>query len=176
MSTERFKQTWLALIFFACFAVPGNAASTGGCESFAWPLTTELLWMKNADAKLVVTDTKVVSPPQGALAVAMTPMSDVRLDVPASGKSKLAPEKELGAVIQFERVEVPGIYQVTLSHAAWIDVVQNGKTLAAVEHTGKTDCDGIRKSVRFDIGAGPFAIQITGASEPALKMILRKAS
>lgn len=176
MNTARFKQTLLTLIFIACFAAPINAAGKGGCESFAWPLATELTWMKSADTTAVGSGSKLDLPPNRALTVAMTPISDVKLDAPASGKPKSAPGTELGAVIHFENVEVVGIYQVTLSNAAWIDVIQNGKTLAAVEHTGKSDCVGIRKSVRFDIGPGPFAIQITGASEPALKMIVRKAS
>ena len=167
---------FLLLMATSFLAAPASAAGTGGCESFAWPLAVELSWMKRDDASPVVTGSKLDLPPDHALAVMMSPISDVGLQAPASGKPKAAPEKELGAVIFFERTNEAGIHQVTLSNGAWIDVIQNGKILPAIEHTGKTDCDVIRKSVRFDLAKGPFAIQITGASEPALKLIVRKAS
>ena len=56
----------------------------------------------------------------------------------------------------------PGVYQVTLSSVGWVDVVQNGAALPVTGHTGMKDCAAIRKSVRFEIGSGPFSVQLSG--------------
>jgi hypothetical protein len=46
---------------------------------------------------------------------------------------------------------------VTLSHEAWIDVVQDGRYARSVGSTSRNDCPGLRKSVRLDFGVRPAA-------------------
>jgi hypothetical protein len=59
-------------------------------------------------------------------------------------------------------VDKPGIYQVTLSEDAWIDIVQDNRYARSVGSTGRGDCPGLRKSVRLDLDAAPFVLQISG--------------
>src|SRR5580700_10189801 len=49
-----------------------------------------------------------------------------------------------------------GIYTVSMPTGAWIDLVQDGHSLKPKAFSGATDCDGIRKTVKFDISASPF--------------------
>jgi hypothetical protein len=65
---------------------------------------------------------------------------------------------------------------VTLSVHAWIDVVQNGAPLEAIGHTGSEGCEAMRKSVRFEIGSGPFSIQLNGIPADTLKFTIRPAA
>jgi hypothetical protein len=55
-----------------------------------------------------------------------------------------------------------GTYQVTLSDEAWIDVIQDGKFLRSIGSSGRSDCPGVRKSVRFELKPEPFVLQLSG--------------
>jgi hypothetical protein len=70
----------------------------------------------------------------------------------------------LGGAVWFPAVERAGVYQVTLSDEAWIDLVQDGGYVHAVGNAMRHDCPGLRKSVRFEFGPGPFVLQLSGAA------------
>jgi hypothetical protein len=40
--------------------------------------------------------------------------------------------------------------------------VQDGKRLNSIASTGATGCAGVRKSVKFELGAAPFTAQFSG--------------
>lgn len=153
--------------------LPAFAAGTGGCESFDFPVATDLQWMQSADAEAVASDATLTAPPAKAMSVALKPVSEVAYVLPPEGKAKPG-EASFGAVVAFA-VPTPGLYQVSLSAKGWIDVIQNGAALKAVAHSGKSDCEGLRKSVRFEFKDGPVTLQISGVSAPGLKVTIRKA-
>ncbi|MGC2781072.1 MAG: hypothetical protein WA418_36090, partial [Bradyrhizobium sp.] len=76
---------------------------------------------------------------------------------------------------RFAAAPKAGVYTVSLSAAAWIDVVQDGKTLKPIAFSGATDCDGIRKTVKYELGSQPFALQISGAPENAISVAILPA-
>jgi ABC-type tungstate transport system permease subunit len=53
-------------------------------------------------------------------------------------------------------------YGVMLSDEAWIDVIQDGKFLRSIGSSGRSDCPGLRKSVRFELKPEPFVLQLSG--------------
>lgn len=160
----------------AAWPITGHAAGTGGCESFAWPLKVEIDWMQSADSAAVASGATLAAPPAKAIALTLQPTDVVKFDVAPSGKPKGDAAKTFAGIVKFDGVAAPGLYQVSLSSPGWIDVVQDGKTLETQAHTGKSDCEGLRKSVRFNIGAGPFAVQINGAPNAEIKIAVRNAS
>ncbi len=150
------------------------AAETGGCESFAWPLTTELQWMKAADTEAVASGAKLPAPPAKAISFSLEPMNAITFPVKPTGRLK--PKGDVyGGVVTFENVGPPGVYQISLHTGGWVDVVQNGKALRSAAHSGKSDCDAIRKSVRFNIGAGPVTIEFSNMKNDAIKFAIRHA-
>ena len=56
----------------------------------------------------------------------------------------------------------------TLSEEAWIDVVQDDRYVRSVGSTGRGDCPGLRKSVRLELGATPFVLQISGVTSDSI--------
>ena len=106
----------------------------------------------------------------------LKPQASVTYPIAPSGKSKADAKEEFGGVLTFDGVAKPGVYQVTLSSRGWIDVVQGGAALSTVGHTGMKDCDAIRKSVRFEIGSGPFAVQLSGVPQDTIKIAVRAAN
>jgi hypothetical protein len=149
------------------------AAGEGGCGASEWPLDKELAWM--ADAKASASGDKFARPPEGAIALKLAPQAGVTFAVAPGGKPKADAKEAFGGVITFDGVPKAGIYQVTLSSVGWIDVVQNGAAVATKGHTSMKDCAAIRKSVRFQIGSGPFVLQISSVPRETIKIAIRAA-
>lgn len=166
----------IAILLAAAVGPPAGATSPGGCEDFAWPLATELTWLRATGVTEVKSSDTLTDPPAQAIALNLLPSATVTLAGEPSGTLKGDAGATYAGLIHIGAASSPGLHQVTLSHKAWVDVVQNGKTIASVAHTGKTDCEAARKSVRFEIGPGPFTVQVTGASSPAIKVTIRKAN
>jgi hypothetical protein len=61
---------------------------------------------------------------------------------------------------------------VTLSEEAWIDVVQDGRYARSVGSSRRSDCPGLRKSVRFQLGAAPFVLQLSGADSDSVAVAI----
>ena len=72
----------------------------------------------------------------------------------------------------FKAAPKAGIYTVSLSAGAWIDVVQDGHVLKPKAFSGATDCDGIRKTMKYEISASPFVLQISGTRENSVSVAI----
>ena len=46
----------------------------------------------------------------------------------------------------------------------------------SVTSSGVRDCDGIRKSVKFEIPAKPFVLQISGVADNSINLAIMPAS
>jgi hypothetical protein len=64
------------------------------------------------------------------------------------------------------------MYRVTLSEAAWVEVIQNGQPIKSGAFSGVTGCEGVRKSVKFDLSTTPFVIEISGTSAQAIAVAI----
>ncbi|MGL4314058.1 MAG: hypothetical protein ACRCSO_08715 [Sphingomonas sp.] len=75
-----------------------------------------------------------------------------------------AEERARGGRAAVIEIEVPraGSYGVALSDGAWIDMVRNGKPLAATGHDHGPPCSGIRKIVRFTLVPGRYQLRLSG--------------
>jgi hypothetical protein len=74
---------------------------------------------------------------------------------------------------KFTSASKAGSYTISLSAGAWIDVVQDGHFLKPTAFSGATDCDGIRKTVKIDLSATPFVLQISGARENSISLVVQ---
>ncbi|WP_296707335.1 hypothetical protein [Rhodoblastus sp.] len=80
-----------------------------------------------------------------------------------------------GAVLRFDSVDKAGAYQITLSNEAWIDVVQGGARVKSTAFSGQKACPGVRKSVRFDLIAGPLIVEISNAESDTIALAIAPA-
>ena len=166
----------IALACAAALVMPlhARADEVGSCQGFAWPLATELQWMKATESEAVASGAKLASPPAKAITLSLKPMSDVSFSVPPTSRHKNHADA-FGGVVNFDGVPEAGIYQVTLAKKGWVDVVQNGKAIRSAAHTGEKDCNGVRKSVRFEIGPGPFSIALSNFADDSAKFAIRRS-
>ena len=76
-----------------------------------------------------------------------------------------------GGVYQFN-VATAGTYRIALEAGAWIDVVHDGKSLTSVAHIEGPACSGIRKIVDFTLAPGRYALQLSGAKEAPMRVLI----
>ncbi|MFT3732684.1 MAG: hypothetical protein QM780_14895 [Hyphomicrobium sp.] len=151
------------------------SAETGGCNSFAWSVATELKWMKATDSQAVASGAKLPSPPEKAMTLTLEPMGAVSFPVAPTGKLK--PQGDVyGGIVNFDSPSsAPGSYQVTMQTGGWVDVIQDGKALKPTAHSGKSDCDGVRKTIRFNLDPGPFTVEFSNIAKDSIKFAIRQA-
>jgi hypothetical protein len=161
----------LGLILIALLT-PASAADDG-CEKFAWSLARERAWLAASDKMSVPSGATLSAFPKAAIAINLQPAEQVVFELPPERKPRI--EKWFGGAIRFPAVERPGIYQLTLSDDAWIDIVQDGRYARSVGSTGRSDCPGLRKSLRLELGATPFTLQVSGVPSDAIVLAISPA-
>jgi hypothetical protein len=148
---------------------PPADGMSGGCESFKWPLDKERAAFDAAALEKAVSGAARGPLKEQTFALALLPGKDVAFTVPPAKKK----DDGFGGLVAFAAPEKPGVYQVTLSGEGWIDLVQEGKALDASDHSGAKNCPGLRKSVRFMLGAAPVVLQISNAVADTIKVGIR---
>jgi hypothetical protein len=157
----------------ALFVLAGLARSDdqAACTGFAWPLDTEKAWFAATDLRTVPNGETISTFADGAIKLELEELSAAELPK-APERAPKPPDLQAG-FITFTTLPTAGTLQVTLTGEGWIDMIQNGAYLQAKEHTGKRDCPGLRKSVRFAVKPEALIIQISGAAKPEIGIALR---
>jgi hypothetical protein len=149
------------------------AAEEDPCSGFQWPMETELSWMKSADSQPLDAGAEIAAPAGKAIALKLQPAGSATLPVKSSTKHEIAADSYSGW-FKISALPQDGLYQVTLSHHAWIDAVQNGEAAPTAAFTGRPDCGIVRKSVRFNLKRGSVTVQIAGSPSETVKVIVRE--
>jgi len=162
------KSLFLALVALAV-ATPCFAQEPVGCDKFKWPLDKERAIL-TGDTPAVTSGTSLKPTLPVSVVVSLRPFADANLPM-APERAPKSPDSFAG----FVEVPAPpkaGTYKVSLSAAAWIDVVQAGKLLKSDNFSGATGCEGIRKSVKFDLAAQPFTIQLSAVQADSIRIAI----
>jgi hypothetical protein len=157
----------LALLIAAPAFAPAWAQEPTGCDKFKWPLDKERAMLSHA----APTASGGELPPTltAAVKVALVPVAEAKLPVAPSRGPK--PDTYAG----FVRVTAPvkaGTYKVTLTDNAWVEIAQDGQNLKTGAFSGVHGCEGLRKSVKFDLKEAPFVITISNMSAKEIGVVV----
>ncbi len=155
---------------FAPSAASGQAAPATCAVEPALPREWQRWPMRIGVSAAASSATMPVIRVDQAFDVTLVPGSLARFIVPPGRK----PETGGHAGLVELNVIQPGLHQVALGSAAWVDIVQNGRTIASVDHGHGPECSGIRKIVTFNLQPGRYVIQLSGAADPALALMVRR--
>lgn len=155
-----------ALLLGATSALAADEPS--GCDKFKWPIGRERAALTAPDSIGLASGTEQAALPSAAITLGLVALGDAQLPIPP----ERAPKG--GTFAGFLRIgnAKAGLYTISLSAAAWIDLVQDGHVLKPVAFSGATDCDGIRKSIKYQLSAQPFVLQISGARDDAISIAI----
>lgn len=154
-------------------AATAQAETAPPCTGFKWPMAREVAAAAAAGDNLTPSGTKTQAWPDGAVRLALAPGSEAAFPVPPQRAPK--PDTTAGYLVLHAPAS-PGVYQVSLSGKAWIDVVQDGKTLPSGAHTSDSACPVLHKSVRFEISAAPVILQISGSDATSIVLTIMPAA
>ena len=157
----------MALILLG--AAPAYAAEEpSGCDKFKWPIERERAALTTPDRTKLASGGELAALPSTGVTLALVAPGEAKLPTPP----ERAPKE--GTFAGFASVKAPkaGLYTVSLSSGGWLDVVQDGHFLKPKAFSGATDCDGIRKTVKFELSASPFVIQVSGTRENAISIAI----
>ena len=138
----------------------------GGCGKFGWSLTRELAWFAKSDNPTVSTPATQDKLPDGALVLELEADGEANLVMPPERRSRSG--NGYGGAVSFAAVPRAGLYQITLSEDALLDVIQNGKYLRKAASHMRRDCPAIRRSVRVTLTAEPLVLQFGGVEMPTV--------
>jgi hypothetical protein len=158
------------LIALALLALAGPAAADDGCKKFAWSVARDRAAFAATDKATITAGETLATLPTAALLIRLQPGAQAAFDMPPERKPRT--EQWHGGMVRLPALPKAGIYQITLSDDAWIDVIQNGRYARSVGSTGRSDCPGVRKSVRLDLDASPVVLQVSGVAADAISVTI----
>jgi hypothetical protein len=162
------------ILVVVSWAIAGSALAQEpvGCDKFKWPLDKERATLNGTDLPKVVSGGRVTFPIPFATIVALVPFADAKLPAPPERTPK-SPDSFAG-FFQAPAPAQAGNYKITLSAEGWIDVAQAGQAVKSTAFSGAMGCEGIRKSVKFDLAAAPFTVELSGVKADEIKVVISK--
>jgi hypothetical protein len=151
-------------------AAPAFAAEEpSGCDKFKWPIEHERALLTAPDRIKLASGAELAAVPATGMTFALVAPADAKLPNPPERAPK---DGTFAAFASFKAAPKAGIYTISLSAGAWVDVVQDGHDLKPKGFSGATDCDGIRKTMKYELSAAPFVLQISGARDNAVSVAI----
>jgi hypothetical protein len=151
-------------------AAPAWAAEEpSGCDKFKWGIERERAALTAPDRLKLASGAELTALPPQAVTLA--------LRIPAEAKLPTPPERapKDGTFAGFASIKTApkaGLYSISLSAGGWVDVVQHGHSLTPTAYSGATDCDGIRKTMKYELAASPFVLQVSGTKEDSVSIAI----
>jgi hypothetical protein len=158
----------MALVFLGT-APAWAAEEPSGCDKFKWNIDHERAALTAPDRVKLASGGEVAALPATGMTLALRPPADAKLPTPPERAPK---DGTFAGFASFKSAPRAGIYTVSLSAGGWVDVVQDGHALKPKAFSGATDCDGIRKTMKYEIGASPFVLQISGTREDSVSVAI----
>jgi hypothetical protein len=140
------------------------AEEPSGCDKFKWPIDRERAALTAPDRARLASGSEQAALPSSAFTLGLVAPADARLPVPPERAPK---DGSFAGFVGFKAPKA-GLTTISLSAAAWVDVVQDGHVLKPETFSGATDCDGIRKILKYQLSAQPLVIQVSGARDATL--------
>ena len=151
-------------------AAPAWAAEEpSGCDKFKWPIERERAALTAPDRAKLASGSEQAALPLSGITLALVAPADARLPSPPERAPK---EGTFAGFTSFKTAPKAGLYTISLSAGGWVDVVQDGHSLKPRAFSGATDCDGIRKTMKYELSASPFVLQISGSRENAVSIAI----
>lgn len=163
-----YKSLLAALTLLA--AAPALAAEEpSGCDKFKWNIDHERAALTAPDRTRLASGGELAALPATGVTIALVPPADAKLPTPPERTPKDGTFAGFTRIISAPKA---GTYTISLSSGAWVDVVQDGHFLKPAAFSGATDCDGIRKTMKYQLAASPIVLQISGARENSLSIAI----
>ncbi len=159
---------FIALVLFG--TAPALAAEEpSGCDKFKWPIDHERAALTAPDRTKLTSGNALAALPSSGITLALVAPGDAKLPTPPERAPK---DGTFAGFASFTTAPKAGLYTISLSAGGWVDVVQDGHFLKPKAFSGATDCDGIRKTMKYELSASPFVLQVSGTKENSISIAI----
>jgi hypothetical protein len=145
------------------------AEEPSGCDKFKWPIDRERAALTAPDRARLASGSEQATLPASGIILTLAAPADARLPSPPERAPK---DGTYAGYVRFKTAPKPGLYTISLSAGAWVDVVQDGHFLKPAGFSGATDCDGIRKTMKYELSAQPVVLQLSGANDSSVSIAI----
>jgi hypothetical protein len=145
------------------------AEEPSGCDKFKWNIDHERAALTAPDRMKLASGADLTSLPSTGVTLALQAPAEAKLPTPPERAPK---DGTFAGFATFKTAPKAGLYTVSLSAGGWVDVVQDGHALKPKAFSAATDCAGIRKTMKYAIGASPFVLQISGTKENSVSVAI----
>jgi hypothetical protein len=160
----------LALTAVLGLALPARADD--GCAAIGWSVKNEQHWFADNKMPARVSGARLRRIDR-AVTLGLMPLKQIHFFLPPVKASKAG---SYAGEVTFFGVPRPGVYQVTLSAPADVDVFENGVRIKPIVLASAPKCDDARVSGRYALGAGNLVlVQISNAVSNAIKVAFELA-
>ena len=163
------RKMFVVASLMLCAAPAWAAEEPSGCDKFKWPIERERAALTAPDRAKLSSGNELAALPSSGITLALVAPANAKLPTPP----KRAPKE--GTFAGFTNFKTPpkaGLYTISLSAGGWVDVVQDGHFVKPKGFSGATDCDGIRKTMKYELSASPFVLQVSGTRENAISIAI----
>jgi hypothetical protein len=151
-------------------AVPAWAAEEpSGCDKFKWPIERERAALTAPDRAKLASGGEIAALPSTGVTLALVAPADAKLPTPPERAPK---EGTFAGFTSVKTAPKAGLYTISLSTGGWVDIVQDGHFVKPKGFSGATDCEGIRKTMKYELSASPFVLQVSGARENSISIAI----
>jgi hypothetical protein len=161
------KCLFVALVLAA--APAWAAEEPSGCDKFKWPIDRERAALTAPDRAKLASGAELTAVPSTGVMLALVTPADAKLPTPPERAPK---DGTFAGYASVKATPRAGVYTISLSAGAWVDVVQDGRFLKPKAFSGATDCDGIRKTMKYELSDKPFVLQISGTKENSIAIAI----
>jgi len=145
------------------------AEEPSGCDKFKWSIDREKAALTAPDRIKLVSGGELTALPSTGVTLALRPPADANLPSPPERAPK---EGTFAGFANIKAAPKAGLYTVSVSAGGWVDLVQDGHFLKPKGFSDATDCDGIRKTMKYEISAKPLLLQVSGTKEDSISIAI----
>jgi hypothetical protein len=145
------------------------AEEPSGCDKFKWNIDRERAALTAPDRLTLASGGDLDALPSTGMTLALRTPGEAQLPSPPERAPK---EGTFAGFANIKDAPKAGLYTVSLSAGGWVDLVQDGHFLKPKAFSGATDCDGIRKTMKYEISAAPLVLQVSGSRDASISIAI----
>jgi len=145
------------------------AEEPSGCDKLKWNIDQERAALTAPDRVKLASGGELAVLPSTGVTLALRPPAEAKLPTPPERAPK---EGSFAGFATIKAAPKAGLYTISLSTGGWVDVMQDGHFLKPKAFSGATDCDGIRKTMKYELSASPLVLQVSGTKEDAISIAI----
>jgi hypothetical protein len=145
------------------------AEEPSGCDKFKWNIDRERAALTAPDRIKLASGGDLAALPSNGIMISLRAPSEAQLPSPPERAPR---EGTFAGFANIKAAPKAGLYTVSLSAGGWVDLIQDGHFIKPKAFSGATDCDGIRKTMKYELSASPFVLQVSGTKENSVSIAI----